>query len=143
MLQDWADSGQGDSWKRFLDAINGSELGKDKVTLWGWGGVALRLQRRMAVGVGTPQQELKMYEARYNSIWCRHRFAQAQTSTPKREAALEAAKQEMEAFVAISADVDEQWQGKFNTIYTEVLQSMRSEERRVGTECRSRWSPYH
>ena len=25
----------------------------------------------------------------------------------------------------------------------EVLQSHRSEERRVGKECRSRWSPYH
>ena len=24
-----------------------------------------------------------------------------------------------------------------------VLQAMRSEERRVGKECRSRWSPYH
>ena len=25
----------------------------------------------------------------------------------------------------------------------ELLVSMRSEERRVGKECRSRWSPYH
>ena len=25
----------------------------------------------------------------------------------------------------------------------EVLQDIRSEERRVGKECRSRWSPYH
>ena len=24
-----------------------------------------------------------------------------------------------------------------------VLQAVRSEERRVGKECRSRWSPYH
>ena len=24
-----------------------------------------------------------------------------------------------------------------------ILQDMRSEERRVGKECRSRWSPYH
>ena len=26
-------------------------------------------------------------------------------------------------------------------VYTDIL--MRSEERRVGKECRSRWSPYH
>ena len=26
---------------------------------------------------------------------------------------------------------------------SEVLQQVRSEERRVGKECRSRWSPYH
>src|SRR2546430_13796402 len=29
----------------------------------------------------------------------------------------------------------------FNT--PEILQEIRSEERRVGKECRSRWSPYH
>ena len=27
--------------------------------------------------------------------------------------------------------------------YAEVLLDLRSEERRVGKECRSRWSPYH
>ena len=27
--------------------------------------------------------------------------------------------------------------------YLEELSSSRSEERRVGKECRSRWSPYH
>ena len=26
---------------------------------------------------------------------------------------------------------------------TETTQAVRSEERRVGKECRSRWSPYH
>ena len=31
---------------------------------------------------------------------------------------------------------------QMNKIY-ETLESMRSEERRVGKECRSRWSPYH
>ena len=27
--------------------------------------------------------------------------------------------------------------------YTETVNKARSEERRVGKECRSRWSPYH
>ena len=31
--------------------------------------------------------------------------------------------------------------GKGNLLY--VLPGLRSEERRVGKECRSRWSPYH
>ena len=30
-----------------------------------------------------------------------------------------------------------------NNIKTEDMVSVRSEERRVGKECRSRWSPYH
>ena len=31
----------------------------------------------------------------------------------------------------------------FNLIYDEEAFVVRSEERRVGKECRSRWSPYH
>ena len=30
-----------------------------------------------------------------------------------------------------------------DSIYYECKQTTRSEERRVGKECRSRWSPYH
>src|SRR2546429_9887154 len=30
-----------------------------------------------------------------------------------------------------------------NTVHVAVFICMRSEERRVGKECRSRWSPYH
>ena len=28
-------------------------------------------------------------------------------------------------------------------VFNKVIRSIRSEERRVGKECRSRWSPYH
>ena len=33
--------------------------------------------------------------------------------------------------------------GSIENWVEEVLKSLRSEERRVGKECRSRWSPYH
>ena len=33
--------------------------------------------------------------------------------------------------------------GKIITQYVSQLEVLRSEERRVGKECRSRWSPYH
>ena len=33
------------------------------------------------------------------------------------------------------------WQGNYG--FNSRLQRIRSEERRVGKECRSRWSPYH
>ena len=39
-----------------------------------------------------------------------------------------------------------QWEGKWETVnlpHTWNAKDMRSEERRVGKECRSRWSPYH
>ena len=32
---------------------------------------------------------------------------------------------------------------KFDGAFLEYFKDMRSEERRVGKECRSRWSPYH
>ena len=32
---------------------------------------------------------------------------------------------------------------KMETFYIDYAMSVRSEERRVGKECRSRWSPYH
>ena len=33
--------------------------------------------------------------------------------------------------------------GNFLSLHIRLRISMRSEERRVGKECRSRWSPYH
>ena len=32
---------------------------------------------------------------------------------------------------------------EYNIIYHDAAMRLRSEERRVGKECRSRWSPYH
>ena len=38
----------------------------------------------------------------------------------------------------------ESYQNKVNLVYHRFSENMgRSEERRVGKECRSRWSPYH
>ena len=36
-----------------------------------------------------------------------------------------------------------EWQDIFKVMKGKNLQPRRSEERRVGKECRSRWSPYH
>src|SRR3989449_2758531 len=35
------------------------------------------------------------------------------------------------------------WQNILNARLSKVVPTVRSEERRVGKECRSRWSPYH
>ena len=34
-------------------------------------------------------------------------------------------------------------EGRFHKPHVNVFDAERSEERRVGKECRSRWSPYH
>ena len=38
---------------------------------------------------------------------------------------------------------DNFWAPRIDTIRTVTIPYARSEERRVGKECRSRWSPYH
>ena len=40
-------------------------------------------------------------------------------------------------------DVDESKVSEINAARSYILDVKRSEERRVGKECRSRWSPYH
>ena len=53
--------------------------------------------------------------------------------------------------VAIKAEQDESYLHTLSPelqrltvdLYNEVSEVLRSEERRVGKECRSRWSPYH
>ena len=35
------------------------------------------------------------------------------------------------------------WYGSYNDLFVIYYWPLRSEERRVGKECRSRWSPYH
>ena len=40
-------------------------------------------------------------------------------------------------------EVDKKGHMTMNKLYLDPFMDMRSEERRVGKECRSRWSPYH
>ena len=40
-------------------------------------------------------------------------------------------------------DLDRDWLPEARRYYTNIVGKYRSEERRVGKECRSRWSPYH
>ena len=44
---------------------------------------------------------------------------------------------------ARSSIVPERYRGKEEDCAIVIAMAMRSEERRVGKECRSRWSPYH
>ena len=48
-------------------------------------------------------------------------------------------------FTAIQAYLKKQEKSQINnlTLHLKELEKERSEERRVGKECRSRWSPYH
>ena len=47
--------------------------------------------------------------------------------------------------IAITSDKPQTTRNRIQTVYTDDRGQIifRSEERRVGKECRSRWSPYH
>ena len=46
-------------------------------------------------------------------------------------------------FIAIQAYLKKQEKSQVNNLTLHLKKLERSEERRVGKECRSRWSPYH
>ena len=61
-------------------------------------------------------------------------------------------KEQLEKFLTVLKENEEQLydaiykdfgKSSFETYTTELALIYRSEERRVGKECRSRWSPYH
>ena len=47
------------------------------------------------------------------------------------------------ALFLIMSDTDSTFNFLISMVYTQLFNLLRSEERRVGKECRSRWSPYH
>src|SRR5256886_7804195 len=63
---------------------------------------------------------------------------------PAGEAAAPPVSPPMAALSRARATVEKFFEQAANVVCTEnVTQALRSEERRVGKECRSRWSPYH
>lgn len=47
LLQAWGNSGEGDSYKKLIDAINGVDIGESKKAIWGWGGLGQKLSRQL------------------------------------------------------------------------------------------------
>ena len=60
-----------------------------------------------------------------------------------RAAELEKVKALVEKFGGTIANIDDAGKKKLAYEIQKMSEAYRSEERRVGKECRSRWSPYH
>ena len=123
VYQNWGDSGQTGAPKQYLDAIRGGQIGKKKVTYWGWGQIALRLQRIIAAGSEDVKQqyEEKYLDSRYNVSYCRYRYGLVQAGDKKRREELHKAKHEILAFASISDDIGDDWWQKFDTLYRKIL----------------------
>lgn len=114
ILQDWAESGQGDSNKKFLQAINGMEL-ENGALIRGWAYLARLLSSSMASS-GRDDLKKMYYDAQYNSIDTRRKYGIASNDTSQ----LEMAKSEANVFAQISVDLpDEVWE-RFNQLYRQT-----------------------
>ena len=77
-----------------------------------------------------------------NNAWYGHSWAPSQDLQISRMRAIETSRDMIRTTTnGISAFID--FHGKIKSHAPQFVQTVRSEERRVGKECRSRWSPYH
>lgn len=121
IYQDWAAGGQGDNWKKYHEAIVGGTIDPGGVPFWGWRDIGLRLQRLLSSKPEDADRYGEQHlEARYNSVYCRVKFAEAQSTTKQREEELQTARYEITAFVAVNDDIPDAWWSKFDEIYQQI-----------------------
>jgi tetratricopeptide (TPR) repeat protein len=120
LLQDWGASPDAGSELRSLDAIRGLRDQAVGGAVWGWEGIAARLERVLASGKADNELREKYFEARYNIPFCRHQFAERAKDAAARTKALEVALGEINAFALVSTDLsDESWR-KLDTLYQDI-----------------------
>lgn len=121
LYQDWGISGVPDGAAKLQTAIRGNADAK----MWGWGQTALRLQRLIDVSAENEEQYTdSFYEARYNVARCRIELGKLQSSTAKRDAEIERAISEINSFVRITPDFDDDWFIKFEKVWEECHVAM-------------------
>jgi hypothetical protein len=120
MLEDWGASPDAGSELRSLDAIRGLRDQAGGGAVWGWEGIAARLERVLASGKADNELREKYFEARYNIPLCRHQYAQHDKDKASRAKALEVALGEIDAFARVSADLNEDSWQKLDTLYQDI-----------------------
>ncbi len=125
-LQDWGLSDPRQNADKLRLAIVGAKLGSKKIRCWGWGQLALNLQRLLGTAKGQRKKDLeqRLYEARYNSAYCRYQFALWQESPQDKKEQLRRAKTEIVAFAAIQEDFDPAWWSRFDSLYRDILKAL-------------------
>ena len=124
LLQDWGASSDAGSELRSLDAIRGLKDQAGGGAVWGWEGIAARLERVLASGKADNELREKYFEAKYNIPYCRHQFAERAKDAAARTKALDVALGEINAFALVSTDLsDESWR-KLDSLYQDIQTDM-------------------
>lgn len=127
VFQDWGFSGQGDSFKKLMEAIKGTKTLERKVAVWGWAVMVAQLQKTLEKGAGGPDGKARMedwkkkhLEAGYNQALCYLGYGKAQSSSEARSKEVGMAKKSIEAYVRVTADVPEDWWTKYDALYKDI-----------------------
>ena len=119
LYQDWGRSGQADSVKKLVVAIQGTT--KTGGPMWGWGEIGKKLQKSSEFATNPVYLE-NFLNARFNATSCRMWYGM---ETPKeKQKQLEGCRAELMVTVQVTKDMPEDWVQKFNGLYRELLTNM-------------------
>lgn len=114
LYQDWGSSGEK---KRFSTAIGGNEA----QGIWGWGGIAKRLQRQKGFA-DRPDLIESFLDARYNVSLCRFRHGM-ELAPKEKQKALDVCAMELVGSSSILKSIPDDKRAKLNDLYRQVLQA--------------------
>jgi len=114
LYQDWGSNGE---TKKFAIAING----KADVKLWGWGGIAKRIQQQKNFSE-RPELIDSFLDARYNVSLCRFRNAQ-ELKAKEKQKELDICAMELVGSASMMRAIPEEKRDKLNTLYRDVLKA--------------------
>lgn len=117
----WHDQGLAGKTDYLKKALQGGALG-EKAQVWGWTDLGMRLQRLVSDGRAESKDRYseKLFEAWFNNATCRQKLGLAQSSTSKKQAELETAKQVIQTFVQITGEIPSDWWRKFDRLYRQI-----------------------
>ena len=120
LYQDWGSSGQPDSVKKYIIAIQGTT--KVGGNAWGWQQIGGKLQKSPDFATNPVFLETFM-DARYNGTLCRYRFGREQP-TKEKQGILNNCRTELVGTTLIIKDISETDYARFNKLYRDVLTDM-------------------
>ncbi|WP_083842995.1 P-loop NTPase family protein [Schlesneria paludicola] len=115
VYQDW---GKESDPKKFIVAI----VGQREIGLWGWGGIAKRIQQQKNFS-DRPEMVEAFLDARYNVSACRFEFAKGQPAAEKQKT-LELCAMELVGSASIMKSLPDEQREKLNRLYRDTMKEL-------------------
>ncbi len=118
ILGDWGRSSDAGASKQLLKSIQG-DSSDAAVSVWGWGQIALRLQRAIDFGQGSEEYKELYRRARYEIPAARRDYANQLSDKKQFEAEIGKTEKELLTYVATTPkdEIGDEWWSKLNSLY--------------------------